>query len=799
MSTKPAPTFETVNFSSRASLLEIFPSYIQEKVKVEGDKKVSNTVDIECFTLQTPFKDKTLLLNTNLFLEQNKRQCLFGRNGTGKTLLFERMIDYSIKGFPKHISVHHLHEMEHKEVCENVFDTVLHSHTFMMLLRRCKAKLDELLASEKNEATLTGLKDTEMMVDAYLKSVESEGAEDRIEKMLRALGFDEFGMKVPTNDLSGGLRMRVALAVAFFAQADLLLLDEPTNHLDFPSVLWLENRLRAYRGSFLLVTHDRDLLINTTTAVLLLEDQQIKYYQCGFGEFEKRKAVEDKKKDADIEKFIKANRNADPSTQTGRKLYDMKAWQQRYQKKLVQMQGKFTFPPATPLEAAPGDTVLPDGSVSLIKLTDVRFSYNAAKGLPFIFDKPISFEVTTKSRFGIMGPNGAGKSTLLKLITKKIIPTEGTFKEHPTFVTAYFGQHSTAELDMLKTPMEFMMDQFPESKSNNLRDHLAKTGIDEGVESTRMANLSYSQRSCVIFSKLTFVCPHLLIMDEPTNFLDLESVDSLIAAANKFPGALLVVTHSRGFLRKCAKMFLSIVPGQFLTFDNMKDAESATYTFIQELESGVKFDADALKAGGGSMASHNQRDRAEGAENDGRPSTAAPVSAAPIVCPNAKFAVGEKVESLWTDKKYHEAEIVSIVSAEPIKYSVFFPEFDKKANIPEAGIKKASGALSAEAKAAAIASKKDADAKDAKAAAEKKWVAGDKCQAQKADGKFYPATITKVNGFDMFVIEYESPKESATVALKKLRLAGTTTNTVTTNKAPAAATNKAPALSLIHI
>jgi ATP-binding cassette subfamily F protein 3 len=115
---------------------------------------------------------------------------------------------------------------------------------------------------------------------------------------------------------------------------------------------------------------------------------------------------------------------------------------------------------------------------------------------------------------------------------------------------AYFGQHSTAELQMDLTPVEFMETQFPGTNLGVLRNHLAKTGVTGGVESTRMQNLSYSQRSCVIFAKLTFISPHLLIMDEPTNFLDLESVDSLIAAANKFPGALLVVTHSRQFLRK---------------------------------------------------------------------------------------------------------------------------------------------------------------------------------------------------------------------------------------------------------
>jgi ATPase subunit of ABC transporter with duplicated ATPase domains len=167
----------------------------------------------------------------------------------------------------------------------------------------------------------------------------------------------------------------------------LLLLDEPTNHLDFPSVLWLENRLRGYRGSFLLVTHDRDLLVNVTTSTLLLEDKKIRYYPCGYGEFEKRKAKEDQKKDEEGEKFLnKHGRNADPSTQTGRMVHDMRIWRAAYQKKLVQMAGKFTFPKANDLAPPAGTAVNEDGSVTLIKLEDVRFSYNAEKGLPFIFD-----------------------------------------------------------------------------------------------------------------------------------------------------------------------------------------------------------------------------------------------------------------------------------------------------------------------------------------------------------------------------------------------------------------------------
>merc|ERR1740130_285965 len=436
-------TFENVDWTSTAEITQLFPNYIQEKIKIEGVKGVSNTVDISPFHLETPFKDQVILTKTMLFLEPYKRHCLFGANGTGKTLLFERMADYSMEKFPKHLHVHHCKEMEHNESAETVMETVIHSHTMLNIVRRADKKVKELVAAAgEDEEKLAALQDTKLMMEQYMRQLESDYAEDKAEKMLRALGFDEHGMSRSTNDLSGGLRMRVALAVAFFADADLLLLDEPTNHLDFPSVLWLENRLRGYSKSFLLVTHDRDLLCNVTTSCLLLEDKGIKYYPCGFGEFEKRKAKEDAKRDKETERFLKLNQNVDPSTMAGRRVYDMKLWQSKYHARLVLMQGKFGFPKATPLKTGIGEEVNEDGSTTLMKLEDVRFSYSVEKKLPFIFDEPISFKVTTNSRIGIMGPNGAGKSTLLKLLTKKIVPTDGQQYEHPDFVLAYFGQHS---------------------------------------------------------------------------------------------------------------------------------------------------------------------------------------------------------------------------------------------------------------------------------------------------------------------------------------------------------------------
>jgi len=162
-----------------------------------------------------------------------------------------------------------------------------------------------------------------------------------------------------------------------------------------------------------------------------------------------------------------------------------------------------------------------------------------------------------------------------------------------------------------------MIMNFPKTKSGELRKHLDKVGINGPKADTRMKSLSAGQRSCVMFAKITFVCPHLLIMDEPTNFLDLESVDSLISATNKYKGALLLVSHNRVFLKKCATHYLSVVPGKFLIFDNMKECERATYSFIQDLEEGVGAGKIGQAALVGSASRHGNLNAGEKKEDAG--------------------------------------------------------------------------------------------------------------------------------------------------------------------------------------
>lgn len=391
--------------------------------------------------------------------------------------------------------------------------------------------------------------------------------------------------------------MRVALCAAFFVEADLLLLDEPTNHLDFPSVLWLENRLRGYSGSFLLIAHDRELLENTVTSVIHIEDKKLVSYNGDFKTFEKQLAKLWAKKAKEVDKFLMLNRNVDFSSPIAKEKAEKEAWLEAYQRKEVLLKGKFTFPLPRVLELPPNPEPAPEGEVSLVNVKDVTFSYNINVEEPFyIFEQPININITTATRMGVMGPNGAGKSTFLKLVTEKLFPISGEIVRHPTMEVAYFAQHHIMDLDLTKTPIEYMLETFQGEKAGLLRSHLGKVGLVGNQVETRMQSLSHGQRSCILFAKITYKCPDMLIMDEPTNFLDMESVDALIGATLKFKGALLLVSHNRGFLNGCVNTYLSITPGRFEVFNNLKACERATYQFIEEMEGG-----GGLKAGANSM------------------------------------------------------------------------------------------------------------------------------------------------------------------------------------------------------
>jgi len=264
-----------VDWTSKDSVVTIFPSFFQHQYALDVKReKYTKSVNIEPFQLVTPDKSQVLLEKTELILEQNKKYALYGDNAVGKTSLFRDMAAGIIKDFPKHIQVHHCEEIEESKDAKSVIETVVQSHPVRNALKAAYEKITQLISGGENvgaeakvepptPAQLEAYKEVKDWLEIKMRGIQFDKGYETAEKMLRVLGFDDVGLQQSTNSLSGGLRMRVALCASFFMEADLLLLDDPTNHLDFPSVLWLENRLKGYRGTFVMVTHDREMLQTT--------------------------------------------------------------------------------------------------------------------------------------------------------------------------------------------------------------------------------------------------------------------------------------------------------------------------------------------------------------------------------------------------------------------------------------------------------------------------------------------------------------------------------------------------------
>jgi ATPase subunit of ABC transporter with duplicated ATPase domains len=589
------------DWSSREHLWGALPTWKQTQlVNAKNKTKTTKTVLIEDMNLWTETKDKQLFKYCKLHLEPGRRHAMYGGHGCGKSSLFKAMANGDLlkQGFPKHMSVVHQQEIETSPANGTIMETVMEAHPLLYTLRICKKKLQEAIASgAKGAFGMDGLTENLKFVDFELTMLKSDTAEERAARMLLPLGFDAAAQQKPVNSLSGGLRMRVSLVCGFFAQPDLLLLDEPTNHLDFPSVLWLEGRLRSYRGSFIVVTHDRDLLENVCNSVMYIEEKEITYYKMGWARYEQVREKQEAQKYKDCEKFIQMNRNIDPFSPKGRVMRKYREWMDHYHKHKVAVGDMFTFPAPKKLKGYAEDT--PKDEIKLITMKDVTFKYPGTDAM--IFKKKTNVEITLDSRMGVMGPNGAGKSTFLKLLSGRLSPTTGTVTRAEGFKLAYFGQHTAEELDMETTPIEHMIKMFPKASEGKMRAHLEKAGIRGEMGETPMEGFSGGQKSRVIFAQLTYKCPHLLILDEPTNFLDLESVDSLITACNKYQGAMLLVTHSRIMLRQCGNMYLSITPGRFQFFEEIEECEKATYKFINDMEAGEKVKIKSVIGGSGEV------------------------------------------------------------------------------------------------------------------------------------------------------------------------------------------------------
>jgi len=509
----------------------------------------SRDIHLNCFSVSNGGAE--LIEDADLILAYGRRYGLIGRNGTGKTTFLRALSSHSIKGLPPTCQVLHV-EQEAAASDTSVMETVL----------SCDVERAELLAEEAEllrrlEATEAsssgkggggGVGDLARLeeVSRRLQEIDAPGAEARAASLLAGLSFDKEMMYRSTKTFSGGWRMRVSLACALFVEPDLLLLDEPTNHLDLHAVLWLEDYLIKWPKTVLIVSHARSFLNCVCTDIVHLKSRKLASFRGTYDNFEKQlheqirnqrsqaEGVERQKKhiQAFVDKF-RYNAKRASLVQSRIKALERIADVELYEEDSEYV---FTFPDPGMVEAP------------IMGFDNVSFGYPGTNRTLF---KNLDFGLDMESRLAIVGDNGIGKTTLLKLISGDLEPSEGRVNRSGKVRIATFSQHHVDGLDMSTTPLQYMAKQFPNSPEQKYRSHLASFGIPADLASQAMYTLSGGQKSRVAFAKITWTKPHILLLDEPSNHLDIDAVDALIQGLTLFKGGVLMVSHDQHLIEAC--------------------------------------------------------------------------------------------------------------------------------------------------------------------------------------------------------------------------------------------------------
>lgn len=539
----------------------------------------------EQWTVKTPefslgFQGKSLLENTQLTLAYGRRYGLVGINGSGKSTLLTALAKGEIAGIPKHIQVLHVaQEVEGDDT--PAIETVIAADTERLDLLKEQQELEKM---QNDDPDNFDEKQQERLVEVYkrLSAIGAHTARSRANAILTGLQFTERMKNGPTKELSGGWRMRISLARALFCRPHLLLLDEPTNHLDLYACIWFEAFLAKWKKTLLVVSHDIDLLNNVCTDIIHLDHtmKKLDQYKGNYDHFVQRREEKLQKHVKDYEKQQKeiARLRKQAQTQaavankgkagvkkersgggTGREKKNAAA--KKAKQKGEELKDMVLIP--KPEKAYKVSFSFPEPERlphPVLQVKDVSFAYPPKQGAdpsraPLIFDD-INLGIDLDSRVALVGPNGAGKSTLLGLLNGKLTPTKGEVIISRKLRIAKFDQHTTEQLDLSQTPVEFMMATSPGMSEQDARKHLGRYGLSGKTQMNRLDTLSGGQKSRAVLASLALRTPHLLFLDEPTNHLDIESIRALCEALAEFKGGVVLVTHDQNLIaRGCNRIW----------------------------------------------------------------------------------------------------------------------------------------------------------------------------------------------------------------------------------------------------
>ncbi|PLK26758.1 ABC-F family ATP-binding cassette domain-containing protein [Novosphingobium sp. TH158] len=429
---------------------------------------------------------------------------------------------------------------------------------------------ETVLAADTERAALVA--ESETCTDAQrlaevherLIAIEAHSAPSRAARILVGLGFDEEAQHRPLESFSGGWRMRVALAALLFSQPDLLLLDEPSNHLDLEAVMWLEDFLRSYPATILLVSHERDFLNNVVDHILHLSGGKLTLYPGGYDAFERQRAERQAQlASAKARQDAMRERLRDYVARNSARASTAKQAQSRA-KALAKLQpiAELIDDPSLSFDFPPPDELRPP----LITLDLASVGYG---DMPVL--QRLNLRIDPDDRIALLGRNGNGKTTLARLLAAQLAPMDGGMTASGRMRVGYFTQYQVEELDRSETPLQHMTVAMPSASPAAVRAQLGRFGFAGPKATTEVGKLSGGERARLALALITRDAPHLLILDEPTNHLDVDAREALVQALNDYTGAVIIVSHDRHMLEMTADRLVLVDSGTAKEFDGSID------------------------------------------------------------------------------------------------------------------------------------------------------------------------------------------------------------------------------------